>query len=421
LIFYRLAYLFLKSLVVLLKPVLPPDLKNWVELRQKNIGPAKDVSGSYWFHASSGELEYCKPLIRKLKEAYPQEKIVVTYSSPSAEKLFGNVSGFVEEFVPVCWDQPSQLSEFFEKIKPKALLVSRTDLWPEMVYQAKIRAVPLGLFSFNPKFNFVTKFLYRRLLPAFSFISCVDEFGAEQLKETVPSVKVTSDGDTRFDQVFFRLSQESKIVLSKNSKLVVFGSTWPQDETVVLNTFAVLKQRGFKIVLSPHDVNEFNINRLKSELQKREFTSQLLSDSLRAGAYEVQITADILLIDKIGYLADGYRYADFAFVGGSFKDKVHSIMEPLCCGLKVAVGPLYKNSPEGIKYFDRFVFAAKSTEEMLQVFDKISTPDKEAVTYAMKKNLNASQKVLDLILNSSSKKDELNSSKKGELNSSTKT
>ncbi|MCC2679353.1 MAG: hypothetical protein K0R29_1929 [Pseudobdellovibrio sp.] len=109
----------------------------------------------------------------------------------------------------------------------------------------------------------------------------------------------------------------------------------------------------------------------------------------------------MLLIDKIGYLADSYRYADFAFVGGSFKDKVHSIMEPLCCGLKVAVGPLYKNSPEGVKYLDRFVFSGKSTEDMLQIFEKNSTPDKEAVTFAMKKNLNASQKVLDLILNSS--------------------
>ncbi|MCC2679679.1 MAG: hypothetical protein K0R29_2255, partial [Pseudobdellovibrio sp.] len=210
-IFYRLLYLFAKYLVLLLNPVLPSDLKNWIELRQKNMAPLKDVAGSYWFHASSGELEYCKPLIRKLKETYPHEKIVVTYSSPSAEKLFGNISGFVEEFVPVCWDQPSHLAGFFEVIKPKALLVSRTDLWPEMVYQAKIRSVPLGLFSFNPKFNFITKILYRRLLPAFSFVSCVDEFASEQLKETVPGANVTAEGDTRFDQVFFRLSQESKI------------------------------------------------------------------------------------------------------------------------------------------------------------------------------------------------------------------
>lgn len=396
---YRLLYTIAKFLTVLLKPVLPPDIKNWIHLRQTNPLPAKDLSGSYWFHASSGELEYCKPLIRTLKERDPAAKITVTYSSPSAEKLFGNISGFVEEFIPISWDQPTALDLLFEKIKPRALLFSRTDLWPEMIYQAKHRAVPLGIFSFNPKFNFLTKFLYRRLLKYFSFVSCVDEFGAEQLKEVVPTAPISHDGDTRFDQVFFRLSQDSKIDLSKTGKLAVFGSTWPQDEAVVLKTLSWLKQHGYKAVLSPHDVNEFNINRLKNELQIDQFSVQLLSDSLRAGSYEIQITSDVLLVDKIGYLADCYRYADFAFVGGSFKDKVHSIMEPLCSGLKVATGPLIKNSPEGVKYKDRFVFSATSAAEMIKVFEKISVADKETVTFAMKKNLNASQKVLNLILN----------------------
>ncbi|MCC2679354.1 MAG: hypothetical protein K0R29_1930, partial [Pseudobdellovibrio sp.] len=118
----------------------------------------------------------------------------------------------------------------------------------------------------------------------------------EQLKETVPGANVTAEGDTRFDQVFFRLSQESKINLSKNGRLAVFGSTWPQDEAVVIKTFPVLKQRGLKIVLSPHDVNEFNISRLKSEMQKSELSVQLLSDSLRAGDYEIQMTSDVLLL-----------------------------------------------------------------------------------------------------------------------------
>ncbi len=400
---YRVLYSIIKFIVLLLRPLLPNDLKGWIILRQKNLLPTKDLTGSYWFHASSGELEYCKPLIRKLKELDPTAKITVTYSSPSAEKLFGNISGFVEEFLPICWDQPQDLKKLFYSIKPKALLFSRTDIWPELIYQARQHDTPMGLFSFNPKFNSVSKLLYRRLLRHFSFVSCVDEFGAEQLKEVIPSVKVSNDGDTRFDQVFFRLSQESTIDLSQNSKIAVFGSTWPQDEAVVFKTFVWLKNQSFKMVLSPHDVNEFNINRLREELQKNKFSVQLLSDSLRAGSYDIRMTSDVLLIDKIGYLADCYRFADFAFVGGSFKDKVHSIMEPLCCGLKVAVGPLFKNSPEGVKYLNRFVFSGNTPEDMQMIFEKIRLKDKEAVTFAMKKNLNASQKVLELILNSSVK------------------
>lgn len=400
---YRVLYSLLKALVTLLKPSLPRDLQNWIALREKVHESTKDLTGSFWFHASSGELEYCKSLIRRLKEAHPQAKITVTYSSPSAEKLFGNISGFVEEFIPLCWDQPIYLNELFERIKPQALLFSRTDLWPELIHQSEIRQIPMGIFSFNPKFNFVSTFMYRHLLKSFSFVSCVDAYSAMMLKEVLPTVKISGDGDTRFDQVFFRLTQQPKIDLVKNGKLVVLGSTWSQDEEIVLKTLAWLKEKKYKIVLSPHDVNEFNINRIREELTKMRSSSQLLSDSLRAGSYEVEITSDILLIDKIGYLADCYRFADFAFVGGSFKDKVHSIMEPLCCGLKVAVGPYFKNNPEGVKYNNRFVFSAKTAADMIKTFEKISDIDKEAVTSEMEKNLNASQKVLELILNSSVK------------------
>jgi 3-deoxy-D-manno-octulosonic-acid transferase len=395
--FYRVIYFLLKSFLLLLRPVLGEPLQKWTALRTARIRSEKDLSGAYWFHASSGEIEYGKPLIRKLKETNPNIKVVVTYSSPSAEKLFANISGFVDEFIPMTWDEPKALHSLFEQISPSFLLFSRTDLWPELIYQAKKRNIPTGIFSFNPKFGFLNRLLYKKLLKHFSFISCIDEISAEALKDVLPGVRITGDGDTRFDQVFFRLSQEPKLTLTQFEKLAVFGSTWPQDEAVILKTLIPLSKANTKIVLSPHDVNDFNLNRLRTELSKQNLKFESLSDHLRAGKYEINFNFDVLLIDKIGFLADCYRFADFAFVGGSFKDKVHSVMEPLCCGLKVAVGPFFKNSPEAVKYHNRFVFAGKSSEEMLKIFEKISTPDKSAVTFEMKKNLNATQKILEII------------------------
>jgi 3-deoxy-D-manno-octulosonic-acid transferase len=383
--------------MLVLKPQLGTHLQNWLELRSKVSDSSKNISGAYWFHASSGEIEYGKSLIRRLKETSPKIKIVVTFSSPSAEKLFGNISGFVDEFIPVPWDQPKPLTQLFDRIQPSYLLFSRTDLWPEMIYQAKKRGVPLGIFSFNPKDNFFSRYLYKKLLKSFTFISCVDEFAAENLKPLLAGVPITGDGDTRFDQVFFRLSQEPKLTLTSYKHLAVFGSTWPQDEEVILNLLPWFKEQNIKLVLSPHDVNDYNLNRLRALVTAKNMSLLSLSENLRSGKYEIEFTTDVLLIDKIGYLADCYRFADFAFVGGSFKDKVHSVMEPLCCGLKVAVGPYFKNSPEAFKYLNRFVFSARNSKDMLNVFEKIRNEDKSAVTYEMKKNLNASQKIIEII------------------------
>jgi 3-deoxy-D-manno-octulosonic-acid transferase len=58
----------------------------------------------------------------------------------------------------------------------------------------------------------------------------------------------------------------------------------------------------------------------------------------------------VLLIDQVGVLADLYRLGAVAFVGGSFKDKVHSVMEPLACGCFVVTGPKINNNREALLF-----------------------------------------------------------------------
>ncbi len=55
-----------------------------------------------------------------------------------------------------------------------------------------------------------------------------------------------------------------------------------------------------------------------------------------------------MIIDQVGILADLYAWADWAFVGGSFKKQVHSVMEPLAQGCKTFFGPYYGNNREAI-------------------------------------------------------------------------
>ena len=120
----------------------------------------------------------------------------------------------------------------------------------------------------------------------------------------------------------------------------------------------------------------------------------------------MQFNADFLLVDEIGYLADLYRYADIAFVGGSFKEKVHSVMEPLCCGLPVLVGPFYQNNPEAAKYVKQtqppILYVCQNSHELIHSVQKIETERSELsaqILNLMESNRYSTQKITDSILN----------------------
>lgn len=393
---YRFFYFFLKNLVIVLAPFLSKKNQVWIKLRNSDYTKKNYFSNTYWFHASSGEIEYCKSVIRLLHEQKPEVSIVVTYSSPSAEKLFYNITEFVDQFIPLPWDEPALINNLIDYLKPKVLIFSKTDLWPELIYQAQKRKIKMGVIAHKSRAG-VSHLLTLPLLQKMTFISCQDEVTKSELL-TEGLKNISADGDTRFDQVFHRLQQPSRLNIIKNSKVFICGSTWPEDEAVLFLFFNELKKQNYKIILSPHEVGNSNTERIKNELNKLNLSFQTLSDS--PDIHKIDFQSDVLIIDCIGFLADAYRFADLAFIGGSFKEKIHSVMEALCCGLPVLTGPFFKNNLEAVRYHGRFVFSATSSADALSQLKKAVLIDSEEIRTEMKKNKKASEKVALFLANS---------------------
>lgn len=395
---YRLLYSILKFLVLALQPFLNASLKRWVQLRGLAFENSNNLSGVIWFHASSGEIEYCKSVIREIKNKNPNQKIVVSYSSASAEKLFSNIREHVDLFFPLPWDQPLRLLRIIDSLKPISLVFSRTDLWPELIHQAFAKNIPISVISFNPNLNGLSGFVLSKLLRKFKYISCVDEKISISVAALAPQALIKYEGDTRFDQVFFRLSQPTKLSFKCDSALLVMGSTWPEDDAVLFPKLANLKAQGLKFILSPHEVSPSHIAQIEEQIKNLGLSAQSLSTSLNLQTGFVDFSQDVLIIDQIGFLADCYRFANIAFVGGSFKQKVHSVMEPLCCGLHVLHGPYYKNNPEAVRYQDQYAHCISNSEEFEKLALEFKAATKNDVLFEMKKNLLASQKVAEKIL-----------------------
>lgn len=383
--FIRIAFL----LSFVLKYFLPPKTKHWIDLRNQKTEFLQ--TQCILFHASSGEIEYVKSLIRKFKQQFPDFSIVVSYSSPSALRLFKNIEEVVDHFVPVPWDFPRSMNIFLNQLNPQVIIFSKTDFWPHLIQQATKKDIPLFAVSMHSNPSWFQKMWYRQVLKDFQFLTAVDQITTNYLKDLFPQKKIYRLADTRFEQVFHRLSTPSLIRFAVHPRTIVFGSTWPEDEKIILKIIDQLVENGFHIIIAPHDVHHDHIESLMQKL------AQHHPQKFSTLQNEPHLPFSILVVDTIGVLADLYRYSQVSFVGGSFKKKVHSVMEPLCAGNFVIVGPYFKNNPEAVQYHGQFVFTVQNEFELFDQICRLSRQNNSKLQVELQKQLGSTDELLKLL------------------------
>jgi 3-deoxy-D-manno-octulosonic-acid transferase len=305
-------------------------------------------------HAASGEIEYAYPIIRKIKETYPEHNIVVTLSSTSVLKAVINQPD-VDAVGPAPIDLFWLVNRFLKKFNFKIFLFARTDVWPEVSLKLKQRGIPTYLFSatFSESSShkgYVLNSLTRTSLNNLNKIMTVTDADKKNFEFIGVKTPILTMGDTRYDQVFFKKQNMKKdlpkLVTGKN--MFVAGSTWNEDEAVLLPAFAKLKST-WKLVIAPHEVNDANLMRIE------DFCFKNSLNCIRFSKLEGRTDAgladwNVLIVDQYGLLFHLYSLAHLTFVGGSFKSKVHSVMEPLSFFKPVCVGPFYTNNREAIEF-----------------------------------------------------------------------
>jgi 3-deoxy-D-manno-octulosonic-acid transferase len=300
-----------------------------------------------WIHCASGEFEYALPLIREIKKNNPQQKVMVTYFTPSYVKKI-KAEPLVDYVFPSPWDEPRTMQEFVNYHKPQALLFARTDVWFEMTRQCHLAGIPVIVFSmtFHKKINIMLRrFLKWRwqYVDKFYVVSKEDQLSLCQL---LPRAQVEVSGDSRYDQCLYRLSQKKPLpfqIENSPKKLIVAGSTWNEDEKVLLPIIQKTLNQ-WRWILVPHESTKDHLYELTQHLQS------LQIPFVRSSFIQSWRGEEVLLVDQVGFLAELYPFADASFIGGSFRKQVHSVMESLASGCLTYVGPSYKNNREAIEF-----------------------------------------------------------------------
>jgi 3-deoxy-D-manno-octulosonic-acid transferase len=354
---YRMLSPLLPLALQLLAPA-SPKLKAFADLRrnlfdelQRKLSALPDPSCRIWVHAASvGEFEQARPVIAGLRERYPGADVVVSFLSDSGYNTRKDFAGASLVFcLPL--DTPAHARELVRLLKPDVFLLMRYDFWPNHLAAlrksgAKLLLAAAVLQPDSPYRKPLLKGFYRDVFRLFDAIFTVSEQDAASFSGEFGCRKVTKAGDPRFDQVHARAltsgRENSRLKpLFRQRMVLVAGSTWQQDEAVVIPAWLAHRDR-LSLVLVPHKVDPDNIARICSDLERREIGYARISSLPPSFDPQTQT----LLVDETGYLAELYSIASIAYVGGGFGVNVHNTLEPAVYGIPVLFGPRHGNSPE---------------------------------------------------------------------------
>jgi 3-deoxy-D-manno-octulosonic-acid transferase len=373
-------------------------LKNWLKNHPTN-------NERIIFHAASlGEFEHIKPLLIGFKARFNTVNIV-TFFSPSGYNNSIHLRDldyrmYLPFDIPVLW------GALYRLIKPSLVIISKHDIWPVQIWKAKRMGIPVILLNASlaqqsSRSRMVVRHFLAQVYRDLDCIFTISEEDALRFKRYYPKSEVKVIGDTKYDQVVLRkaFALQKEYVNKKwinNNPVFIAGSIWPEDEIHLFPAIKkLLKKYKFNIVLAPHEPDLRSINRIKQEFQ----IWGVISFSDRKNLKDERI----IIIDSVGYLADIYQYGSFAYVGGSFKQGIHNVMEAAIYGIPVLYGPIHKNSYEALKLaqqnggivvqdFNDIVFWMK---ELLVNKKKCMDLGKKAERFALK-NTGVTDKILSV-------------------------
>ncbi len=377
-----------------------------------------------WLHAASvGEIKLLSSIVSRIKNIKPDYSIVVSTLTKSGKKEGqGSLKG-VDLFFYLPLDFPFLIRKVFNKINPQALIIVETEIWPNLIREARISGARIALI--NGRLSLKSFQRYLKFRSFFSHIFSFYDLFCMRTQEDAKRLlllganpeKVKVLGNLKYDIAIpdnLSLSRDDlkeELGIPPGSKVVVAGSTEQGEEKMLLDVFKRLKQDipDLFLILAPRHLNR--IKQVENELIGAGFKYQRKTQMEKKS--QAKGNLDVILLDTIGQLLSLYSIAEVAFVGGSLIPfGGHNILEPAIYSVPVLFGPYmdhFKESSELLKKSGGGILIKDSEElylkisQLLQDEVKRKTIGQKAFDFIQRQQ-GSSDKTVDLILNLINKK-----------------
>ncbi len=348
-------------------------------------------AGAIWIHAVSvGEALSGVTLARHLKDAYPDRPLIISTTTITGQALARERMSFADAVIYFPLDWPFCVRRAIDAVRPSAVLVLETEIWPNFLREARRRNLPvlfvsgrisdrsyarfqsyLGALGF-----FLRPFLKDSLSHASAFLM-QSEKDAERLRSLgAPADRVRVSGSLKYDLEVPAPTPLSNWLEAETRKrgrwpIIVAGSVVATEEPLALIAFGTLQGEYPKalLVLAPRKPERFEATAEFIDESHRKFIRRsrlpiVAPAQTRAAApsgdYVIPDDVTVLLLDTIGELASLYRLADGTFIGGSLVPSGgHNILEPASFGKVPVFGPSMENFAE---IASRFVSAGAAVQ-----------------------------------------------------------
>jgi 3-deoxy-D-manno-octulosonic-acid transferase len=369
-----------------------------VQGRKRTVRLIKNLNFSeqtIWIHcASLGEFEQGRPVIEALKKKDPNQKIILTFFSPSGYEMRKNYE-LADYVFYLPSDRPRLVKKFVKAINPRAAIFVKYEFWYyylRCLHKNKINTyIVSAIFRKEHVFFKWYGVWFKKMLRFFTMLYVQDEKSAFLLNKIgIANHQVV--GDTRFDRVYQIAQKANSYPLleefAKGHKVIVGGSTWPADEKLLAEYLKVNKE--VKLILD-------HIQQIEQVFDVPLVRYANMSEAEMNGVR-------VIIVNTMGMLSSIYQYGDMAYIGGGFGVGIHNTLEAATFGLPVVFGPNYKKFNEacslielgaGFSVNDQNSFN-KVTERLLQDSEYLNNCSNAAKTY-IKSMIGATEKIADAL------------------------
>jgi 3-deoxy-D-manno-octulosonic-acid transferase len=321
----------------------PAYRRRWAE--RFGFFPRLPVTGAVWVHAVSvGEVQAALPLIAWLRQDRQVAVLVTTTTVTGSERVRQQLADQVfHVYTP--YDLPGAVRRFLRRVRPSAVIIMETEIWPNLFHRCRAAGIPLILA--NARLSAPSAQGYRRVRGlTWSTLRNVTELAAQARPDADRFISLGMDaqhvhvtGNIKFDvQLPAELrarAEQLRREWGERRPVWVAASTHAGEEELILSAFDMVQRRlpQALLVLVPRHPERFD--KVADLCQRRGY---VVARRSARGAVGTEVA--VFLGDTMGELPLFYAGADVAFVGGSLVPTGgHNVLEPAAQGVPVVVGP----------------------------------------------------------------------------------
>ena len=335
----------------------------------RSFDPSTISSAPIWIHAVSvGEVQVAGQLMREWRAVEPSVRFCFSTTSSTGWKMAEREVGPNDTLIYNPLDFPNFVKSALKTVRPRAVILTESEIWPNFIRQAKKCGIPLFLVNARvsdrsaPRYRFARLF-FRDVFSCFAKIFAQSDLDKARLVAAgAPTETVAVTGSFKFDVAHSNPAKEAELRawlaahgVSDDARILLGGSTWPGEDEVLLGIYKrLLTKRALVLVLAPRhfekaDAVEANIQKagfscIRRSKQPNPQTPKHPNLQTPKPPNVQPSLPPVFLADTTGELMGLYGIADVVFVGKSLcAHGSQNMIEPCLCGKPTFVGPYTEN------------------------------------------------------------------------------